>query len=80
MSNMTLSQFASTLNHPEPVLVARMMRDGILQSNGRPYQEHVRRNYFPTVEKGAGSDVLLTGKGQVWLARKYPVGVELGAA
>ncbi|MEJ7804314.1 MAG: hypothetical protein WKG03_00110 [Telluria sp.] len=79
MSNMTLSQFAATLKHVEPLLIARMIHDGLLQSNGRPYQGFVRRNYFPAAENSKRSvDVVLTGKGQIWLARKYPAGCELG--
>ena len=81
MNNITIKQFADTLSHPEAALTARMTADAILQSTGRPYQEHVRRGYFAVAELGGRVlDVTLTGKGQIWLARRYPHGCKLGAA
>ena len=77
-ANITISQFAQVLGHPEPALLDRMKRDGILQDSGLPYSVHVRRRYFAIGELGGRViDVGLTGKGQIWLARLYPVGFEL---
>jgi len=75
MSNITLSQFAHVLDHSEAELLERMKRDGILQETGIPYQDYVRRRYFAIGELGGCVlGVALTGKGQVWLARRYPAG------
>jgi len=76
--NITITQFAQVLGHSEPELRDRMKRDGILQECGLPYSVHMRRRYFATGELGGHViDVGLTGKGQIWLARRYPAGFEL---
>lgn len=81
MHHITIQQFAETLHHPVAALTARMTADAILQPTGRPYQEHVRRGYFAVAELGGKTlDVSLTGKGQIWLARRYPHGCKLGVA
>jgi|GEM_PF-6073620 len=78
MSNITITQFAQVLGHSEPALLERMKMDQILQPSGLPYSVHLRRRYFAVAELGGRTlDVGLTGKGQIWLARRYPAGFEL---
>ena len=83
MSTITISQFADALQHAEPALIARMKADELLQASGRPYQELVNRGYFMECRRSGARHTdapILTGKGQIWLARKYPAGTALGAA
>ena len=78
MSRMTITKFANTLMHDEAALVERMRADAILQDFGRPYQAHINRGYFIVANlRERECNTLLTEKGQVWLARKYPVGTNL---
>jgi phage antirepressor YoqD-like protein len=80
--NITIAQFAKTMNHSEAELTARMKLDQLMQNTdpARPYNEYVRRGYFEVTEfKGYVLDVSLTGKGQIWLARLYPAGFVFGA-
>jgi len=74
----TIAHFAATLEHNESQLLLRMKVDGILQQFGRPYQEFVNRGFFkvPALVDERLS-VELTSKGQIWLARKYPPGMDL---
>jgi phage antirepressor YoqD-like protein len=74
----TIAHFAATLNHNEQQLVLRMRVDGILQQFGRPYQDYVNRGYFRVMgSEEMRVSVELTSKGQIWLARKYPPGMDL---
>jgi hypothetical protein len=80
MSRITITRFANTLMHDEAALVERMRADAILQACGRPYQEHINRGHFIVANlRQRECNALLTEKGQIWLARKYPVGCKLGA-
>lgn len=78
MSNCTIGHFAQTMRHSLNLLMERMKRDTVLQQFGRPYQQYVNRGYFAIMElPGKTFSVSLTGKGQIWLARKYPAGFDL---
>lgn len=80
MSNITIPEFAATLKHDVSALVERMTADRILQPTGRPYREHARRGYFDVAGLSSRApEITLTGKGQIWLARKYPPKSRLGA-
>jgi hypothetical protein len=81
MSNISLAQFAAVMQHDEAALLDNLKRDAILQPDGTPYRGHVNRGYFLVGELGGKSlGAMLTSKGQIWLARKYPQGCALGAA
>lgn len=106
MSNITIGQFAVTMQHSMDRLVARMKQDGILQTSGPPINKFINQGYFEVlsvreqrvaalpmsdflsrfsnvpspVQSGKERLVaMLTGKGQIWLARKYPADCGLGS-
>lgn len=77
----SVPHFAGVMGHRINSLVSRMKRDGVLEQFGRPAQRLVNGGYFAVTEQGEGRfGVELTGKGQIWLARKYPAGFDLEAA
>lgn len=81
MSRITITQFANTMQHDENALVERMKSASILQSFGRPYQEYINRGYFIVANlRERRCNPLLTEKGQIWMARKFPVGCDLRGA
>jgi phage antirepressor YoqD-like protein len=78
MSTITIAEFAATLGHNHSELVDRMKKDGVLQQFGRPYQVFINSGHFVVDELAQRRfTVAITGKGQVWLARKYPHGTVL---
>lgn len=79
MSRMTIAQFANIMEHDLSGLTEHMQQDRVLKATGRPYQEHVNRGYFIVANlRQRECNALLTEKGQIWLARKYPHGLQLG--
>lgn len=82
-----IGHFAKTLKHGRNKLFARMRRDKVLMENNLPYQDYINRGWFTVIEnepyeRSDGSKhptftTLLTGKGQVALSRRYPVGTDL---
>ncbi len=80
MSRMSIAQFASIMGHDVDDLIDHMKQDRVLKAFGRPYQEHVNRGYFIVANlRQRECNALLTDKGQIWMARKYPHGLALGA-
>jgi phage antirepressor YoqD-like protein len=84
----SIGDFAKAMRHGRNKLFARLRRDGLLMDDNIPYQAYMNRGYFVVVEgvrKGSdGTDkptftTMLTGKGQVALSRRYPVGANLEA-
>lgn len=69
----SLDYFAKTMDHDLCALKDKMISDHIISALGAPLKEHADRGYF----LATGTPEILTGKGQIWLARKYPVGADL---
>lgn len=81
MSRITLNQFADALSHDFDELQNRMAQDRVLNRDGRPYKTYIDKGLFAVVTlRQSHFTPFLTPKGQIWLARKYPVGIPLRAA
>lgn len=83
-----ISHIAKTLGHGPNKLFSRLRADKILIGKSNlPYQEYLSRGYFEVRENEPWKDrdgnmhptftTVVTGKGQIWLARKYPAGMNL---
>lgn len=82
-----IGHIAKTLGHGPNKLFARLKADGILMASRMPYQKYVNAGYFEVREgdpyKNSKEEscptftTVVTGKGQIWLARKYPAGMDL---
>lgn len=76
----TVSDMAKVLGTGQNRLFARLRADAILMADNRPYQTYIDRGYFRLVEMPwrdaeghthVTFKTLVTGKGQVWLQRRY---------
>lgn len=76
----SVSNMAKLLGTGQNRLFARMRADGLLMDDNRPYQTYIDRGYFRQVEMPwrdsegqvhVSFKTLITGKGQVWLQRRY---------
>ncbi|WP_227461682.1 BRO family protein [Cupriavidus pauculus] len=73
---------AKTLGHGRNRFFAQLKKDKILQENRIPYQRYLERGWFEVVERQPWEDskgekhpaftTMVTGKGQIELARRYP--------
>jgi anti-repressor protein len=75
-----IRDMAKLLGTGQNRLFARLRADAILMADNRPYQSYIDRGYFRLVEMPWRDDdgqvhvsfkTLVTGKGQVWLQRRY---------
>lgn len=81
VNSITVGQFAKVLGTGQNRLFEWFKNNGYLITSQRPYQEYIDRGYFKVVEKTRKSNttdesltyfqVLITGKGQTYLAKKY---------
>lgn len=76
-----IEKIAKTLGHGRNKFFKRLRADGILQENNLPYQKYIDREYFTVVEQQPYTDskgvthatftTMVTGAGQVFLAKRY---------
>ncbi len=76
-----LEYIAQTLGYGRTTFFRMLRNDGILKQNRMPYQDHIDKGHFIVVERGPWEDsednkhvsftTMVTGKGQIYLARKY---------
>lgn len=77
-----IEYIAKTLGYGRTTFFRMLREDGILQKNGRlPYQQQIDDGHFIVVEREPWEDsegnkhpaftAMVTGKGQIYLARKY---------
>ncbi len=88
----SIEKIAKTLGIGRNKFFKRLRDDSILLANNLPYQKYIDRDYFTVVEGAPYVDsqkvshptftTMVTGAGQVFLARKYgaAVSAELAAA
>jgi anti-repressor protein len=77
-----IEKIAKTLGHGRNKFFKRLREDGILMRSNLPYQKYIDREYFTVNEQEPYTDkegvkhptftAMVTGAGQVFLARKYP--------
>jgi len=76
----SVGAMAKLLGTGQNRLFSRLRADGILLEDNKPYQAYIDRGYFRLIEMpwrdGEGQvhvsfKTLVTGKGQVWLQRRY---------
>lgn len=77
----SIEKIAKTLNHGRNTFFKRLREDGILMSSNLPYQRYIDREYFAVIENEPYTDkagkthptfaTMVTGAGQVFLAKKY---------
>lgn len=77
-----IEKIAKTLGHGRNKFFKRLRDDGILMRSNLPYQKYIDREYFTVNEQEPYTDkegvkhptftAMVTGAGQVFLARKYP--------
>lgn len=76
----SVSDMAKLLGTGQNRLFARLRAESILMVDNRPYQTYIDRGYFRLVEMPwrdadglthVSFKTLITGKGQVWLQRRY---------
>lgn len=82
-----IGHIAKTLGHGPNKLFARLKADCILMASRMPYQRYINAGYFEVREGEAYIDSkgnslptftpVVTGKGQIWMARKYPKGMDI---
>jgi len=76
-----IEKIAKTLGHGRNKFFKRLRADGILLENNLPYQKYIDREYFTVVEQQPYTDskgvthatftTMVTGAGQVFLAKRY---------
>lgn len=76
-----IEKIAKTLGHGRNKFFKRLRVDGILLENNLPYQKYIDREYFTVVEQQPYTDskgvthatftTMVTGAGQVFLAKRY---------
>jgi len=76
-----IEKIAKTLGHGRNKFFKRLRGDGILLENNLPYQKYIDREYFTVVEQQPYTDskgvthatftTMVTGAGQVFLAKRY---------
>lgn len=76
-----IEKIAKTLGHGRNKFFKRLRIDGILLENNLPYQKYIDREYFTVVEQQPYTDTkgvthatfttMVTGAGQVFLAKRY---------
>lgn len=76
-----LEQIAKTLNWGRNRFIDRLRADGVLLQDRAPYQKYLDAGYFKVIEQKPWTDskgnehpsftTMVTGKGQVWLAKRY---------
>lgn len=76
-----IEKIAKTLGHGRNKFFKRLRADGILLENNLPYQKYIDRDYFTVVEQQPYTDskgvthatftTMVTGAGQVFLAKRY---------
>jgi len=76
-----IEKIAKTLGHGRNKFFKRLRADGILLENNLPYQKYIDREYFTVVEQQPYVDskgvthatftTMVTGAGQVFLAKRY---------
>lgn len=76
-----IEKIAKTLGYGRNKFFKRLREDGILMGNNLPYQKYIDRDYFTVNEQEPFTDskgvkhptftAMVTGAGQVFLARKY---------
>lgn len=76
-----IEKIAKTLGHGRNKFFKRLRADGILLDNNLPYQRYIDREYFTVVEQHPYVDskgvthatftTMVTGAGQVFLAKRY---------
>lgn len=77
----SVGDFAKTLGTGRNRFFAWLREIGVLMINNMPYQHHIDRGLFVVIEQTPYTDskgkahpaftTMITGKGQVWLERKY---------
>lgn len=76
-----IGKIAKTLGYGQNRFFKRLKADGILLENNLPYQKYIDREYFTVVEQQPYTDskgvkhptftTMVTGAGQVFLAKRY---------
>lgn len=76
-----IEKIAKTLGHGRNKFFKQLRADGILLPNNLPYQKYIDREYFTVVEQQPYTDTkgvthatfttMVTGAGQVFLAKRY---------
>lgn len=76
-----IEKIAKTLGHGRNKFFKRLRVDGILLENNLPYQKYIDREYFTVIEQQPYTDskgvthatftTMVTGAGQVFLAKRY---------
>jgi anti-repressor protein len=76
-----IEKIAKTLGHGRNKFFKRLRADGILLDNNLPYQKYIDREYFTVIEQQPYTDskgvthatftTMVTGAGQVFLAKRY---------
>jgi anti-repressor protein len=76
-----IGKIAKVLGHGQNKFFKRLRADGILLDNNLPYQKYIDREYFTVIEQQPYTDskgvthatftTMVTGAGQVFLAKRY---------
>lgn len=76
-----IGDFGKVVGIGRNTLFAKLRSDGILMANNIPYQQYIDAEYFVVIEQTPYTDrngkahpaftTMVTGKGQVWLEKKY---------
>lgn len=78
-----IGDFCKVIGMGRNTMFARMRKDEILMADNMPYQRYIDSEYFVVIEQTPYTDregrahptftTMVTGKGQVWLEKKYRV-------
>lgn len=76
-----IGEFGKVIGIGQNKLFAKLRKDEILMANNMPYQRYIDAEYFVVIEQTPYTDrngkahptftTMVTGKGQVWIEKKY---------